>query len=232
MRNITAIIIILMISATSAFSDDAFFPARRGMVLLTANLNANGRVESYNRMTIKNVSASGSNITVSFTVQVLDRNRRPVGSSGEKEYRVNISDGTLIYRFESMMDPFFTAKGMNYTMTAGNLQIPSNLAPGRRLENTWMKINVAVPVVGTVTAETTITNQVCTAIETVTVPAGTFEAYKVTQTSTTTTTGWPTPTIVNTGAAWYVRGVGVVKSITYDARGRAESSSELYELLN
>jgi len=232
MKKITTILIILLISAAGAFSDEAFFPTRRGMVQLTANLNASGRVEGYNRMTVRNVSTSGSNITVTYGIQVLDRNRRSVGNTGEKEYRVNISDGTLIYRLENMMDPFFAAQGMNYTMTAGTLQIPSNLAQGRRLENTWMKINVTVPVIGTVTADTAITNQICTGIETVTVPAGTFEAYKITQTSTTKTTGWPSPTIINTGAAWYVRGIGIVKSITYDARGRVESSSELHELLN
>jgi len=230
MQKITLILIIFLINVSGIFSDDVFFPTRRGMVQLTANLNASGRIEGYNRMTVTDVRSSGSDTTVVYTIEVLDRNRRPVGNSGAREYSVNISNGVLNIRLDNVMDPFFAAKGMNYTMTAGSMLIPSNLAPGRRLEDTWMKMNVRVPVIGIVTADVAMTNIVCTGIETVTVPAGTFEAYKVTQTSTTTTIGWPSPTIVNNGITWYVRGIGEVKSVNYDARGRLESSTELHEI--
>ena len=228
MKKIAITFIILMITITAAFSDDAFFPARRGAVLLTANLNSNGRIEGYSRMTVREVRESGSNITVVYTIQVLDKNRKNIGN--EREYTINIRNGVSIYRFDNTMDAFFAAREMDYSMTAGNFNIPSNIVSGSRLENTWLKIIVKVPIVGTVTADTAITNIVCTGIERVAVPAGTFEAYKITQTSTTTTTGWPTPQIINNGATWYARGIGVVKSVNYDSRGRVESSSELQEL--
>jgi len=225
------ILLFLILTITSAaFCDDPFCPVTKGMVQLTANLNGSGRVEGYSLMTIKDVRGSGSNITVIYTVQILDRNKRPVRNAAEREYTINITNGVSMYRLDDIMDAFFTTRGFNYTLTAGNMNVPSNLAPGSRLANTWVKAVIKIPIVGTVTAETTITNLVCTGIETVTVPAGTFEAYKVTQSSTTATTGWPTPQMAYTGATWYVRGVGVVKSVSYDDRGRIESSTELYEL--
>jgi len=181
-------------------------------------------------MTVRDVRSSGANTTVVYAIQILDRNRRPVGNAGEREYSVNISGGVLDFRLENMMDAFFAARGMTYTMSSGSMFVPSNMVSGSRLENTWMRMVVNVPVIGRVTADVAITNIVCVGIETVTVPAGTFEAYKVTQTSTTTTTGWGRSPIVNTGASWYVRGIGVVKSVSYDSRGRVESSSELHEL--
>jgi len=230
MKRFILTIIILLISAAGAFSNDVFFPTRQGAVQLTANLNSNGRIEGFSRMTVREVRNSGGNMTVVYAIQILDRNRRPVGNSGEREYSVNISGGVLVFRLENMMDAFFTARGMNYTMTAGNMLIPSNMAAGSRIEDTWMRMVVNVPVVGRVTADVAITNIVCVGVESVTVPAGTFNAYKVTQTSTTTTTGWGRSPIVNTGVSWYVRGIGVVKSVSYDARGRVESSSELHEL--
>ena len=232
MKNIALTLFILLIAVTSASADEAFFPARSGTVLLTANLNANGRIEGYNRMTVREIRGSGGNLTAVYTIQVLDRNRRPVRNSAERQYTINITNGVSMYRLDDIMDAFFLTRGFDYTMTAGNMPIPSNLAPGTRLQNTWLKINVSVPIIGTVTADTSITNLVCAGIETITVRAGTFEAYKITQRSTTITTGWASPQITNTGATWYVRGIGVVKSVSYDDKGKIESSSELYELIN
>lgn len=231
MKRIILMIIILSTAAAGVFSSDAFFPTRTGTVQLIANLNSNGKIEGYNRLTVKNVSGVNSDMTVVYTVQVLDKNQKPVKNIGEREYSVNISGGVLIYGLDNMMDAFFAAKGMKYTIMAGNMLIPSNIAPGSSLEDTWMKIDVSVPIIGTVTANVTMTDIVCAGIETVTVPAGTFEAYKVTQTTTTRTVGWGKSLIVNTGATWYVKGIGAVKSVNYDAKGRVESSSELHELL-
>ncbi|MCL2181153.1 MAG: hypothetical protein FWB83_08495 [Treponema sp.] len=227
----SVILFILLTAAVPVFSNDVFFPTRPGAVQLTANLNAGGRVEGYNRQVVTDVRTSGSDMTVIYTVQILDRNRRPVRNSGEREYSVNISDGVLIYRLDNMMDAFFASREMNYTMTAGNFLVPSNMAPGSRLEDTWMNMSVRVPIIGTVTAQSAMTDIVCTGIEMVTVPAGTFEAYRVTQLTTTTTTGWGRSPIVNNGVSWYVRGIGVVKSVNYDSRGRVESSTELHELI-
>jgi len=232
MKKLTLTLFILIVTAAGALCDEAFCPAKKGMVLLTANLNANGRVEGYNRMSIKDVRGSGNNITVVYTMQILDRNRRAARNSSEREYTINVTNGASMYRLDDIMDAFFLSKGLDYSMTAGSMSIPSNLAPGTRLQNTWLKMNVIVPIIGTVTAETSITNLVCAGIETITVQAGTFEAYKITQRSSTTTTGWAMPQINNSGATWYVRGIGVVKSVNYDDKGKVESSSELYELIN
>ena len=223
-------LIILLITAVSAFSGDVFFPTSKGTVLLIANLNSNGRVDNYNRLTVRDTSESGSNMKVVYSIQILDRNRAPVRNTNEREYSVNISDGVLMYPLDNIMDPFFAAKGFKYTMTASNVLIPSTMTAGSRIEDAWMKMIINVPIVGTVTANVAMTDLVCTGVETVTVPAGTFEAYKVAQVTTTTTIGWPSPTIVNRGISWYVKGLGVVKSVNYDSKGRLESASELHEL--
>jgi len=230
MKKITFTLIIFLIAVSAVFSNDAFFPTTRGTVLLTANLNSNGRVEGYNRMTITDIRESGNEKTVVYTIQILDRNRRLVRNSSEREYSMKILNGVLIFPLDNMMDAFFAARGMNYTMTAGNLLIPSAISSGEKLNDTWMKMVVNVPIIGSVTADVAMTDIICTGIETVTVPAGTFEAYKITQVTTTITTGWGKSPIINTGATWYVKGIGEVKSISYDARGRVESSSELHEL--
>ena len=229
MKNYICILILLLI-APAVFANEAFFPTEKGMTQLTANLNSNGRIEGYNLMAVKDVKVSGNDITVIYTVQILDRNRKPDSKAGEREYSVKINAGVLEFELKNMMDAFFAAQNMNYTLTDSKLFIPSGMAPGSKLRDAWMKIVVNVPIIGSVTADVAMTDIVCAGIETVTVPAGTFEAYKVTQTSTTVTKGWIKPTVINTGVTWYVRGIGVVKTISYDDKGKVESSAELHEL--
>jgi len=226
-----ALTIIFLIIVSNLFSDEAFFPTKPGMVQLIANLNSRGRVEGYNRMVIKDVRESGNDITVIYTIQILDRNRKPARQSSEREYSVTISNDVVLLRLANVMDAYFSTRNFNYTMTAGILSIPSNMAPGKKLDDTWMKMVVHVPVIGSVKADVAMTDIVCAGIETVTVPAGTFEAFKLTQTTTSVTEGYgSSKPIINTGEIWYVKGIGEVKSISYDAKGKVESSTELYEL--
>jgi hypothetical protein len=230
MKRLLVIFIIFLAGAPFVFSGDVFFPAKKGMVLLTANLNSNSRVESYNLLTVKEISESGNNMTVTYNLQILDKNRKPSDKSPGREYSVNILNGVLMSRIDTIMDSFFAEKKMKYTITTGSYPVPSDMTAGTRIEDTWMKMIVSVPVIGDVTADVAITNIRCTGIEAVTVPAGTFEACKVTQTVTTTTKGWGQSKIVNTRATWYVKGIGVVKSINYDEKGKVDTVSELYEL--
>ena len=230
MKKIMAILLFMIIAAAGV-ADEPFFASRAGMVLTTANLNARGRIEGFTRMTIKDVKGSGENLTIVYTMQMLDRNHRATGRAGIREYSVTITGGTLEFQLGNMMDIFFASRDMNYELRAGNFRIPSNMTTGSSIEDSRMNMTVTVPIIGVVTANTVMTNIRCVGIETVTVPAGTFEAYKVTMTSTTETSGWGRSPITSTGTTWYVRGIGVVKSVNTDERGRVESSSELYELV-
>ncbi|MCL2210586.1 MAG: hypothetical protein FWB95_01545 [Treponema sp.] len=230
MKKILFVLILFLIVAAGVFSNEVFFSTNTGTTQLIANLNSNGRVEGYSFMTIKDVSGDGSNMTIVYSIQVLDRNRRISNKVSEREYSIKITDGIVELEIKNTMDSFFAARGMNFNIVGDKLFLPSNIAAGSKMNNTWMKMTIKIPIIGEVIADVNITDVECACIETVTVPAGTFEAYKITQTTTTVTTGWPTPKIVNKGATWYVKGIGMVKSVNYDDRGRIESSSELHEL--
>ncbi|HPV56084.1 MAG TPA: hypothetical protein PKW61_03055, partial [Tenuifilaceae bacterium] len=72
-----------------------------------------------------------------------------------------------------------------------------------------------------------VTNRKVEAIEDVTVGAGTYKAYKFSSSVLVVTMGIK----VNTASTdWYVKGVGVVKSIGLDSKGNKVSSMELIEM--
>jgi len=231
MKRTTLILILFLVITTGVFSGDVFFPTRAGATQLIASLNSNGKAEGYSLMTIKEVKGTDNDLTVVYTIQVLDKNRKPMDKVGQREYNMKITGGVLELEIKNTMDAFFAAKGMNYNIIGDKLFIPSDITAGSRMNDTWMKMTIKIPIIGDVIADIKITDIACTGIETVTVPAGTFEAYKITQITTTVTKGWIAPKIINRGATWYVRGIGMVKSVNYDEKGKLESSSELYELV-
>ena len=231
MKKLTVVFIFLLIITIGAFADEPFFASQKGMVLTTASTNARGRIEGFTRMVIGDVKNSENNKTIFYTMELLDRNQRPTGKAGIREYNVTINTGVLEFELINMMDIYFASREMNYELRSGKLKIPSNMTNGTTIEDSWMYMAFRIPVIGEVTAYTTMTNIRCVGIETITVPAGTFEAFKVTTTSSTETSGFGRAAIVNTSYTWYTKGIGVVKSVNMDDKGKIESSTELYELI-
>lgn len=232
MKRTSFILFLFLFIAAAVFSNDVFFPTKVGSTQLVASLNSGGKVEGYSFMTVKNVRGAGNDMTVDYTILVLDKNRKPIDKSGERSYSIKITGGVLELEIKNTMDAFFAAKNMNYHIVGDKLFIPPNVGVGSKFNDSWMKMTIKIPIIGDVIADVMMTDIVCTGIETITVPAGTFETYKITQKTTTVTTGWITPKIINTGATWYARGIGMVKSVNFDEKGKLESSTELHELVS
>jgi hypothetical protein len=68
-----------------------------------------------------------------------------------------------------------------------------------------------------------LSNRKCAAIESVTTPAGTFECYKITQ----DVEAKAIVKVLATDITWLAEGVGVVKSESYDKKGKLMGSSQL-----
>ncbi|MCL2878899.1 MAG: PWI domain-containing protein [Treponema sp.] len=231
MKKITITFLFFMIISAGVSADEPFFASQKGMVITNAFLDNKGKIQSYIRMTISDVRGSDSDMIIDYTVELLDGNRHPSGNAGIRGYSVAVTGGILEMKQDDMMDLFLASRNMNYQLTAGTLNIPSNMTGGSRIEDSWMNMIVKIPIIGEITTNTMITNISCTGIETVTVPAGTFEAYKVTMTSITNIKGWGSGSPVTSNiTTWYVRGIGAIKSVNVDDKGKIGSSTELFEL--
>ncbi|MDR2579226.1 MAG: hypothetical protein LBC70_10545 [Chitinispirillales bacterium] len=229
MKKVVSALVLVFVVTVGAFANDLFFVMEEGKSMTTALLNrGRGKPIGYVHWTVKSVEGSGDNRAITYVGQELDKKRRPVGDA--IEHTVNIVDGDvevcwLTLGFgESFNDLAFAVA------VDGNIRIPSELTPGSAIEDSHVYINVAT---GTddmgmdFRARISLTDQKCVGIERVRVPAGTFEAYKVTAVITASVTANLTQTRNIT--AWYARGVGPVKIDTYDERGRLLLSRVLYE---
>jgi len=216
-----------VVAATGAFADDTFFPTKKGTVLLMANLDAKGKPESYGRTKILDVKGTDNNQTIVYQLEVLDKKRQPLKNSAPFEYTVQIVDGAVMVDVQNLLK-LPAASGGAVSLTGDTLRIPSKIKPGDKFKNANMTMTMDFGAMKMVT-EIAVTDYRCLAVESVTVPAGTFEAYKITQTVTTTNK------MVNvaqtmTAVSWNVLGVGPVKTVVTDEKGKVQSTAELQEI--
>jgi len=218
-------ITLVIISTVGTSAQNAFFPAKAGMTLVSVQKNAKGNPESYSKLTITNVEGSGSNMSISYLTEVLDKNRNPSLPPIEVPCKVVIKDGVMILDMGQMFAGMQKA-GIQAEITGMPMELPNSLQPGQSLKDAdaTMSLNM-----GIMRMKTTIkmTGGKCLAIEDVTVPAGTFKCHKITQTVATTAMG---RTSTSRTVTWYAPGVGNVKSETYDEKDKLQSSTELVEM--
>jgi len=204
-----------------------FFPSKTGMALTTVNNDAKGNAESYSVLTVKDVDGLPGNMTITYGINALDKNRNPLkGLSDEMTYQVVIKDGVTIMDINQMIPAQVREQGaLKMEVTGTPMEMPGNLQPGQSLKDS--EITIAIDV-GIMKVNTVVkTEGKYLAIEDVKVPAGTFKCHKITQKTTTTAM---IVTTTQTTVSWYAPNIGTVKTVTYDDKNNLVSSSELVEL--
>ena len=226
MKKLIFIIVSVVMTAGSVSAQNIFFAHKEGMKLFYAYLNAKGKIDNYSLLTIKNVEGSGDNMTISYVSQIVDKNRKPAGNNPvEVPYTITINNGMLEWDMK-----IFAAPGTEGLVTCegDKLRIPSSLAPGTKLDDVTFTLTLNMGI--RIRTQISITEQECLGIEDITVPAGTFNCYKVTQTSAATI-GRSKPAITKS-IYWYSPGIGTVKYETYNAKNQLQSAMELHALDN
>jgi hypothetical protein len=261
---------VLFVSTAVLADDDPFFPARPGMVLITADFNARGALVGYTRLFVKDVRVAGDSLEVIYVTDSLNTKMRP--KAPPSEFRMVVVNGDVILDYAEYVGRMFRREG--WPEGAFDIRVPGdwpriawNRVPGERLEDYDLLMAIDLDIFKFVTATSgvdsaqleavgfmvggrghiinseivlRVRDNMCLAVEDVTTPAGTFRAYKTTQRIEIETTvvvpegspldfsdfaGGSTVTMVE----WIVRGIGTVKSITYDADGEIKSTQELHE---
>jgi len=203
----------------SAFTaNDIWFPVKSGTVQVFAHKNAKGKIDSQSRTTIKDVSGQGANFTISYTTEILDENGASLKEPMVVDYSLVVTDGVMTF---DMKGAFGSMKGMESVEVTGSpQQIPADLQVGEKIEDSNMSVKISI-----MTMKCNITDAVCEAIEDVTVGAGTFKAYRVSQNVTVSMGGGKSRQVI-----WYAKGAGAVKTELYDKKGKLQSSDELISM--
>lgn len=209
---------------TPTASESGFFPIKKGCVQTMATKNAKGKITAQTRNTITGITGSKNAFAVAYQSEFLDEKGKPV--NGDKplilNYSTVIKDG---FMYVDMKGAFGAIEGLDDMEISGTAQkLPNTMSVGQKIDDAQMKVKIAF-----MTCTAVMTEGKVVAEENVTVAAGTFACYKVSQKVKTTAMGIKADGITYT---WYAKGVGVVKTESYDAKGKFVSAQELIAITN
>ena len=200
----------------------AYFPMREGAEFVIKNYNSKGKYQGKAEHKVLSKDDSGGNLQVSVASKIFDKKDKELTSM---EYQVRCVDGQFEFKMTGglSMDQMAGA-GMNTTVDGDFLDIPADASPGQDLKDGSVTVNINEAMRIT----TTISNRKVEAIEEITTEAGTFECIKITYDIETKML----MTIRGSAAEWYAKEVGMVRSESYNKKGKLAGYSELASLSN
>jgi hypothetical protein len=226
MKKVIMAALVAMI-ATGLYAQNTFFAVKKGMVLTYRDSDANGKTSGYSILTIKDVKGSGKNMSITYGVEALDNNRKPMKNSpGEQNLTVVVKDDVVYFDMNQLIPAEMKQQGVKMEISGIPMELPNSLQAGQRLKDSsvTMKMDLGIMKMDTVIK---MTDGRCLAVENVNVPAGTYKGHKITQTISTAAMGVNS---VSRAVSWYASGIGTVKTENYDNKDKLTSSSVLIEL--
>jgi len=196
-----------------------YAPAKEGSVSEIKQYDEKDKLTGSQKQTV--TSAKNSEVVVK--VESFDKKDKPVGTS---EIKMKCENGAFIIDMRSMIpqSQHDAYKDMKVSVTADQLDIPASPTAGQTLKNGTVKMSATQegsPL--TMNFAITVLNRKVEAIEEITVPAGTFKCVKISYDVETKNMF----TIRGKGMDWYAEGIGMVKSETYNSKGKLQGYSVL-----
>ncbi len=228
MKNTKFFLVIILASMFSGISfaqDCGFYTLSTGMVTAYQNLDAKGKVTSTLRTTCLDVNKVGEAIIYKIKSEYADAKNK---NQSNREYDMKCEDGKFYIDMQSMVDSksMEAFKDMEISVNSEDLIYPSGLAAGLTLPDANITISASTGGMKLMSLVMNITNRQVVGTETVMVPAGTFECFKITYDVET-----KMMFKINATVAEYVNmGVGNVKTETFDKKGNLSATTILVEV--
>jgi len=207
-------------------AQESFFPTKEGTVLIYKMFDKKNKETGTMKYTIKEIVSNGDDMDVTYIVESMD----PKGKSQFKEEITMYKKGDVLYydMGNFINKAAFQQDGEippNIQITGNNMEIPVNPTPGQSLPDANIEIALKMAFVN-LKISTSLTNRKVEAVEDITVPAGSFNCYKFTSDVNSSIMG---KKITASSVEWYARGLGVVKSESYNKKGELETYMVLVE---
>ena len=219
----------IILTTTLSYAQKTFFPTKEGTILVYKSFDKKDKLTNTLRYTIKQVTISGINMDITYLCESTDSNDKPVF----KDEIIIHQKGDTIYMDMSnfVNKAAFQKDGempSNIQITGNNMQVPINPMVGVQLPDASVEMALKIGFIN-MKMSALITNRKVESIESVIVKAGTFNAYKFLSDVKSSVLGIK---VNSSNIAWYVKGVGMVKTENFDKKGNLRSHMELVEMID
>lgn len=228
MKNMKSLFVILLAFTLSGLvnaQDCGYYSMSKGMVFGYQTLDAKGKLTGTTQTTCLGVDKIGSATIFKVKSEYADaKNNNP----SAREYEMRCEDGKFFMNMKSFLDPKSMEgfKDMEVSVDANDMMYPTSLSAGESLPDASITVSAGSGGMSLLNMVINITNRKVIGSESVTVPAGTFDCYKLTYDVETKMMF----KINNTVSEYINKGVGNVKTETFDKKGKLVSTMQLVEL--
>jgi hypothetical protein len=216
----------LLVSGISAQDCSLYFPERVGSFRELRSYDQRDKLSSINHQEILDKTVNGNDVTLKVKSTSYTDDEEMIHSA---ELELVCKDGVFVFDMKDFLDPNTMAQyeEMGIEITTDNLIYPGSLQAGNELPDSKITMEVKSGTTTLVTITVAMTNRTVEAIEDITTDAGTFSCYKISY-DIASKVGF-----INSNSSaieWVADGVGIVRSESYNRRGRLQGYSELTSL--
>jgi len=204
--------------------DCGYYQVNQGAVMGYQSMDEKGKLTGSSRITVLDVQSSGSTKAYTVKSEIFD-SKNKLTQTGE--YGMKCEDGIFTVDMKSFIDPKTMEgfKDMEVSFSGMDMTYPTSLSVGQTLPDANVTMAASSGGMTLMKMTINITNRKVEAVESVTVPAGTYNCYKITY-DIETKMGIK---ISSVAAQWINMGVGNVKTETYDKKGKLLGTTVLSE---
>jgi hypothetical protein len=208
-------------------AQESFFPTKEGMVLRYKSFDKKDKISGMMRYTIEKVNISGSNIDFTYLCEVLDNKEKLVFKEQitvhQKDDVMYIDMGNFLNKAAFQQEGEIPAE---VEIKGNNMEIPLNPTPGQTLPDANIEMAMKMGIMNMkMTAD--VTNRKVEAIEEISVTGGSFKCYKFSGDVNTVAMGIK---VQSKTVEWFAKGIGTVKTESYDKKGNLTGRTELIEI--
>ena len=214
---------LVLLNATIIFGQDCngYFAQKKGTKIEIQSYDKKDKPSAILKYEVLDNSPIAGGVMMTLKNEMIDNKGRQVSSVTLETKCVN---GDFTADITSMGGDFMP-KGadIQVSVTGDKLMYPSSLKAGQKLKDVSTSVKTSMGGMTLMTTNINITDRQVEGIEMVETPAGKFECAKITYTSSFKFMG----NRVMKATEYLAKGVGLVKSESYDDSGKKQSSSIL-----
>ncbi|MFT4666794.1 MAG: hypothetical protein ACI9RM_002839 [Ulvibacter sp.] len=228
MRLVTFIFALLLgtVPVFSQVDCQPYLPQVKGSTWEITNYNKKGKVTGRNTFELIDKVEEGDEITFTVSSKAFDKKDKLIFDNiFEAKCIAGKFELDMAYKLEGAMMGGF--KNMEFTMDASEFEIPPlDAAVGTELPDGSLVVEMDgdSPMIMKMTIE--VTDRKVEAKEKITTPAGTFDCLVLTQKTSTKMM----VKMKSSSKEWYAENVGVVRTETYNKKGKLMAYSELTKI--
>jgi hypothetical protein len=220
MKTISTLLLTLCFCAEIFAQCNAFYPIKENVKYEYEMYDKKEKLSTKMTHAFKDIKGSGDNMSATLTQELFDAKKGDKIATSDLHWKCE--NGILHFDMKSMnlmMDNTQQMNlgdgGMSVDVTGDQLDLPSDLSVGQTLKDVSYNIKMTMGTLTVMNRTYHIKDRKVESQENLTTPAGTFDCYKVTF---TTTDDKGRGNIKS--ALWYAKDAGLVKSENYDDKGK------------